>query len=107
MSYELEFEEEAKKEWDKLDNTVRTQFKKKLTSILEEPHIPASALYSMPQCYKIKLRSIGYRLVYQVDDNKVVVTVITVGRRDSKIYEKQLSFWLKIKLNCEVVGKNV
>ena len=88
MSYELEFEEEAKKEWDKLDNTVRTQFKKKLTSILEEPHIPASALYSMPQCYKIKLRSIGYRLVYQVDDNKVVVTVITVGRRDSKIYDK-------------------
>ena len=88
MSYELEFEEEAKKEWDKLDNTVRIQFIKKLESILENPHIPVSALYSMPQCYKIKLRSIGYRLVYRVDDNKVVVTVITVGRRDSKIYEK-------------------
>ena len=88
MSYELEFEEEAKKEWDKLDNTVRIQFIKKLESILENPHISASALYSMPQCYKIKLRSIGYRLVYRVDDNKVVVTVITVGRRDSKIYEK-------------------
>lgn len=88
MSYELEFEEEAKREWDKLDNSIRAQFKKKLTSILEEPHIPASALYSMPQCYKIKLRSIGYRLVYQVDDDTIVVTAITVGRRDNKIYEK-------------------
>lgn len=88
MSYELEFEEEAKKEWDKLDNSIRAQFKKKLSAILEEPHIPASALHSMPQCYKIKLRSAGYRLVYQVADDKVVVTVITVGRRDGKIYEK-------------------
>ncbi len=88
MSYELEFTEEAKKEWDKLDNSIRTQFKKKLESILDEPHVPASALYSMPQCYKIKLRSAGYRLVYEVVDEKVVVTVITVGRRDSKIYEK-------------------
>jgi len=78
MSYELAFTEEAIKEWKKLDNTVRTQFK----------HIPASALYSMPACYKIKLRSVGYRLVYQVDDSTVLVTVITVGRRDRKIYEK-------------------
>jgi len=88
MSYELAFTEEAIKEWKKLDNTVRTQFKQKLESILEAPHIPASALYSMPACYKIKLRSVGYRLVYQVDDSTVLVTVITVGRRDRKIYEK-------------------
>lgn len=88
MSYELEFEEEALKEWNKLDNSIRTQFRKKLEAVLEEPHIPGSALRSLPQCYKIKLRSIGYRLVYQVDDNTVVVTVITVGRRDRSIYEK-------------------
>lgn len=88
MSYELAFTEEAKSEWDKLDNTVRSQFKKKLESVLEEPHIPGSALRSMSGCYKIKLRSIGYRLVYQVDDDTVLVEVITVGRRDSRIYEK-------------------
>ena len=88
MSYELAFTEEAKSEWDKLDNTVRSQFKKKLQSVLEEPHIPANALRSMSGCYKIKLRTVGYRLVYQVDDEIVLVEVITVGRRDSRIYEK-------------------
>ena len=36
----------------------------------------------MPACYKIKLRAAGYRLVYQVNDKVVVVTVIAVGRRD-------------------------
>lgn len=88
MSYELAFTEEAKSEWDKLDNSIRAQFKKKLQSVLKEPHISGSKLHSMSRCYKIKLRSIGYRLVYQVDDDIILVTVIAVGRRDRKIYEK-------------------
>ena len=29
-------------------------------------------LHSLPDCYKIKLRSSGYRLVYQVLDHEVV-----------------------------------
>ncbi len=42
----------------------------------------------MPDCYKIKLRSAGYRLIYRVDDDVVFVTVIAVGKRDKqKVYE--------------------
>jgi len=88
MSYKLAFTKKALKEWKKLDDTTRRQFKKKLMERLEEPHVPASSLHSMPDCYKIKLRNAGYRLVYQVDDETVLVEVITVGRRDSGIYEK-------------------
>jgi mRNA interferase RelE/StbE len=41
----------------------------------------------MKDGYKMKLRTLGYRLVYQVDDKIVVVTVIAVGRRDkSAVY---------------------
>ena len=36
----------------------------------------------MPDCYKIKRRSAGARLVYRVHDDRVVVVVIAVGRRD-------------------------
>lgn len=36
----------------------------------------------MPDCYKIKLRQAGFRLVYRVDDDTVFVTVIAVGERD-------------------------
>ena len=42
----------------------------------------------MPGCYKIKLRSAGYRLVYRVDDEKVIVTVVAVGRRDRNLVYK-------------------
>jgi mRNA interferase RelE/StbE len=35
----------------------------------------------MPDCYKIKLRAAGYRLVYQVEDKTVTVIVVAVGKR--------------------------
>lgn len=82
MSYSLKFAESALKEWRKFDNPVRQQFKKKLTERLEHPHVPQTQLHGMPNCYKIKLRSAGYRLVYQVDDETIVVSVVAVGKRD-------------------------
>jgi len=36
----------------------------------------------MEDCYKIKLRSVGYRLVYQVRDNEITVSVVSVGKRE-------------------------
>ncbi len=82
MSYELAFKESALKEWRKLDKSVQNQFKKKLAERLEQPHIEADRLRNLPDCYKIKLRNAGYRLVYQVEDQQILVTVVAVGRRD-------------------------
>ncbi|MHB1382594.1 MAG: type II toxin-antitoxin system RelE family toxin [Thermoleophilia bacterium] len=88
MSYRLRFHELALAEWRRLDAGLREQFKKKLAERLEHPRIPSAALSGMPDCYKIKLRSAGYRLIYRVDDTVVFVTVIAVGRRDKqKVYE--------------------
>ncbi|POT55555.1 hypothetical protein C3432_21125 [Citrobacter amalonaticus] len=39
-------------------------------------------LRGMPDSYKIKLKSPGYRLVYQVIEEKVVVFVVSVGKRE-------------------------
>ena len=82
MSYSLEFVESALKEWRKLAPTIREQMKSKLRERVENPHVPAARLHGLPDCYKIKLRTVGYRLVYRVDDRVVVVTVIAVGKRD-------------------------
>lgn len=82
MNYSLEFDERALKEWKKLGVTIQTQFKKKLSKILENPKIEANKLHSMPDCYKIKLRASGYRLIYQVIDDRVVVFVLAIGKRE-------------------------
>jgi addiction module toxin, RelE/StbE family len=88
MTYRLEFLPSALKEWNKLGATLRTQFKKKLAERLTGPRVPGDALHGMPDHYKIKLRSAGYRLVYRVNDNTVTVLVVTVGKREgSKAYK--------------------
>ena len=81
-SYKLTFLADAKKEWDKLDSSARKQFASKLRERLSEPRIPAVRLSGMADCYKIKLRKAGYRLVYRVYDDRIVVQVVAVGRRD-------------------------
>ena len=88
MTYRLEFLPSALKEWNKLGATLRTQFKKKLAERLTGPRVSGDALHGMPDHYKIKLRSAGYRLVYRVNDNTVTVLVVTVGKREgSKVYK--------------------
>lgn len=82
MSYELGFLEPALKEWRKLDAQTRDQFRKKIAERLNAPHVPAAKLSGTKHRYKIKLRSIGYRLVYEVRDAEVIVVVVAVGRRD-------------------------
>ncbi len=82
MTYSLAFRESALKEWKKLDPPIRGQFKKKLAERLERPRVESARLSGMPDCYKIKLKSAGYRLVYQVEDKTVTVVVVAVGRRE-------------------------
>ena len=81
MSFKLRFHELALAEWRRLDGSLREPLKKKLAERLENPRVPASALSGMADCYKIKLRSAGYRLVYRVDEDLGFVTVIAVGKR--------------------------
>ena len=88
MSFKLRFHELAWAEWQKLDGSIKAPLKKKLLERLEEPRIPSAALSNMPDCYKIKLRQAGYRLIYKVEDSLVFVTVIAVGKRDkNQVYD--------------------
>jgi len=56
MTYSLEFDRRALKEWNKLGDTLRQQFKKKLSEVLENPRIEANRLRQLPDCYKLKLQ---------------------------------------------------
>ncbi len=82
MSYSLEFKTEALREWRGLDANTQNQFKKKLTERLINPHMPSAKLFGQKDRYKIKLRSAGYRLVYEVREAELIVTVIAVDKRD-------------------------
>lgn len=86
--YRLVFKEEAKKEWDNLDSTVRTIFAKKLKERIQQPRVESSRLNGMKDCYKIKLNRAGFRLVYQVRDNELIVSVVAVSKREKNLVYK-------------------
>ena len=92
MTYELAFKKSALKEWKKLGPNVRELFSKKLRERLSNPHIPSAAVSGSNNLYKIKLRQLGYRLVYSVSDSTVTVTVLAVGKRNrNEVYDVALS----------------
>lgn len=82
MSYKLKFLPSALKEWNRIGSTIREQLKKKLKERLEHPEVAADRLHGFRNHYKINLKSSGYRLVYEVENETVSVIVITVGKRE-------------------------
>jgi mRNA interferase RelE/StbE len=87
VSYTVKFREEAFKEWQKLDKSLQQQFAKKLKKCCDNPHISSARLRGIKDCYKIKLRASGFRLVYQVIDDQLVIAVVAVGKRErSDVY---------------------
>jgi mRNA interferase RelE/StbE len=89
--YELAFVPSALKEWQKLGSTLKGQFTKKLSERMQNPHVPKDRISGGTNLYKIKLRSSGYRLAYEVDDHVITVFVLSVGKRErSEVYKKAL-----------------
>ncbi|MBS9432178.1 type II toxin-antitoxin system RelE family toxin [Photorhabdus hainanensis] len=79
MTYSLKFEKRSLKEWKKLGYPVKEQLRKKLAERLENPHVPSARLSGRANRYKIKLRSSGYCLIYEVNDNEIILLVIAIG----------------------------
>ncbi len=83
MPYRLKFLAEALQEWNALDGSVKTVLRGLLKKRLEQPRLPGAELHgSLKDCYKIKLRKQGYRLVYLVEDDVLVVLVLSVDKRE-------------------------
>ncbi len=89
ITYNVKFLPSALKEWKKLAPPIQKQFKKKLKERILNPRVQTSQLRGFKDVYKIKLRSVGYRLVYEVNDAEITVYVIAIGKRErGLVYSK-------------------
>lgn len=81
--YRLKFLPAALDEWNALDGSIKAILKKLLRKRLEQPRLPGAELHrELSDCYKIKLLKQGCRLVYQVEDDVLVVLVLAVAKRE-------------------------
>jgi mRNA interferase RelE/StbE len=87
--WRLRFQTDAWEEWKALDGAPKQELRELLIKRLAQPRVPGSALHGeLAGCYKIKLRKHGYRLVYELLDDVIVVLVLAVDKReDSAAYE--------------------
>lgn len=85
QNYQLKFDRDALKEWKKLDGSIKEEFKKALSRRLKSPIVESARLHgNLSNCFKIKSKSSGYRLIYTVVEAEVVVIVLAVGERDKQ-----------------------
>ena len=83
VKYRLKFVPDAWREWQALDGSIKQALKPLLAKRLQNPHVPGALLHrELAGCYKIKLLKQGYRLVYMVEDDVLVVLVLSVGKRE-------------------------
>jgi len=90
MTYNLKFHPDALKEWGNLSASDKGYFKKKLKQRLDNPHMPGSRLSGGHNLYKIKRMRPSLRLTYHVDDQDLVVTALSVGKRDGDVYSEMI-----------------
>lgn len=70
----------------RFDGSIKEQFKKTLAERLVTPRVPSAKLNGHPDRYKIKLRSIGYHLVYEVRDRQPIMLVVAVGKPERPLF---------------------
>lgn len=96
--YRLKFIPAALTEWNKLDGSIKEPLRKALKKRLTQPCVPGAELHGeLNGCYKIKLRKQGYRLIYSVHDDVLVVLVLAIDHReDLAAYHSAMSRLLSI-----------
>jgi len=82
MTYDLALHPDAEREWFRLDGSVKKRFKAKLQERLQQPRLAKDALRELADCYKIKITTPQYRLIYHVDDAARCLTILSVATRE-------------------------
>lgn len=95
MSWLIEYLPEALEEFQKLDNSVRSQIVKGIRKVSQNPLPDYQGGYGKPLnnnlsgLMKIKFKKIGLRVVYAIEtDNNIMKIVIISARADSQVYNE-------------------
>lgn len=79
MSYTILIERYAQKQLLKLDKKDIPTIKMSIAGLAENPRPLGYIKLKGEEAYRIRVGN--YRIIYEIDDNKIIVTVITIGHR--------------------------
>ena len=74
----------AQKQLNKLPNAIATRIEDKMMELEHDPRPPGCKKLKGREAYRIRIGD--YRVIYEINDGHLVVTVITIGNRRD-VYE--------------------
>ncbi|MGH3612661.1 MAG: type II toxin-antitoxin system RelE family toxin [Pseudonocardia sp.] len=78
--YGLEWRPAARKELDRLDRPVRARILRKVDALADDPRPPGVIrLTGAQNIWRIRVG--GYRVVYTIADDRLIITVVRVASR--------------------------
>jgi mRNA interferase RelE/StbE len=91
--YDFDFHPDAKEELAKLNRSIQLLFSKKLKQILKNPQIGLALgnknNLNLAGFYKVYFNSKKHRIVYEIEEEKVVIYIIAIGKREGmEVYQK-------------------
>jgi mRNA interferase RelE/StbE len=69
----------AQKQLDKLHNAIATRIEDKMMELEQDPRPPGCKKLKGRDAYRIRIGD--YRVIYEIQDGRLIVTVITIGHR--------------------------
>lgn len=80
MAYRIELASTAKKQMDKLPRDIQTRIATAIDNLAETPRPPGTKkLKGADDLWRVRVGS--YRIVYQLQDEKLLVLVVKIGHR--------------------------
>lgn len=80
--FEVKFSKKAEKAYKRLPSVVRVRIDQKLTYLRATPRGPdTKKLIGMPNIYRTRVGT--YRIVYEIEDKKLLIWIVDVGHRSS------------------------
>jgi len=99
IPWSLDFFPEARKDFEKLNNSPKAQLAKVIQRVAKNPLPQSEGGYGKPLgnhqtsklagCLKIKLKSIGLRVVYQLIREDTIMKIVIISiRDDGEVYKE-------------------
>lgn len=98
MTYKINYTTQAIEDLTKIENSAKLQILKAIDKVSENPLPYTEGGYGKPlghkrninltNLLKIKLKKLGYRIVYQLQQTETTINIIVIGiRSDEEVYK--------------------
>ena len=81
MAYSIYFTKQANKTFQKLPAAVSASIRQKIEGIAENPYLPHANVTKLQNRDGYRLRVGDWRIIYEVQQEKVVIIVLKIGLR--------------------------